>query len=328
MAIKDVQRDGNCLLWAVIVSYLEQVKTNKNQFKTRYKSLFGIEVGWERIFNFADFNFADKENEKLVKVFRNRICDYIETKLDTKRPDNKANFRSMLLESEINKKNKESYPNNSEDTQIRKTLEQMRKNGEITGSVEIEAICNILNCNIIRINEDFDVASRERFEPDNNVIANNEVKLYYQARHYQYFSNVTNQTPTKRNEEETTKVVTPSFEVNSNNNSSQESILFPREESADFLINARLKLKNQLSDKEINEETQNAIIDIFIEDIIKVPAHQKNEILEKSIFELNNQDQLFTNPNLVFESFIKPIINGSKTGDQQLLKESTNANTN
>lgn len=203
----------------------------------------------------------------------------------------------------------------------------MRKNGEITDSVKIEAICNILNCDIIRINEDFDVASRERFESD-NVIANNEVKLYYQTRHYQYFSNVTNQTPAKRNEEETIKVVTPSFEVNSSNNSSQESILFPREESADFLINARLKLKNQLSDKEINEETQNAIIDIFIEDIIKVPAHQKNEILEKSIFELNNQDQLFTNPNLVFESFIKPIINGSKTGDQQLLKESTNTNTN
>ncbi|WP_342217982.1 hypothetical protein [Spiroplasma endosymbiont of Amphimallon solstitiale] len=49
-----------------------------------------------------------------------------------------------------------------------------------------------------------------------------------------------------------------------------------------------MKLKNKLSDKEINEEIQNAIIDIFIEDIIKVPAHQKNKILEKSIFELNN----------------------------------------
>ncbi|WP_342217983.1 OTU domain-containing protein [Spiroplasma endosymbiont of Amphimallon solstitiale] len=84
------------------------------------------------------------------------------------------------------KKNKKIYPNNSEDTQIRKTLEQMRKNGEIIGSVEIEAICNILNCDIIRINEDFDIANRERFEPD-SVIANNEVKLYYQAGHYQYF---------------------------------------------------------------------------------------------------------------------------------------------
>lgn len=327
MAIKDVQRDGNCLLWAVIVSYLEQVKTNKNQFKKRYTALFGIEVGWERIFNFADFNFADKENEKLVKVFRNRICDYIETNLDTKRPNNKANFRSILLDSEINKKNKELYPNNSEETQIRKTLEQIRKNGEITGSVEIEAICNILNCDIIRINESFDIANSERFEPD-NVIANNEVKLHYQAGHYQYFSNVSNQTPGKKNEEETTKLVTPSFKVNSNNNNFQESVSFQTEESDHFLINARLKLKKQLSDNEINEETQNAIIDIFIEDIIKVPAHQKNEILEKSIFELNNQDQLFTNPNLVFESFIKPIINGSKTGDQQLLKESTNTNTN
>ncbi|WP_342258026.1 hypothetical protein [Spiroplasma endosymbiont of Nomada ruficornis] len=111
MAIKDVQRDGNCLLWAVIVSYLEQVKTNKNQFKTIYKSLFGLEVGWERIFNFADFNFADKENEKLVKVFRNRICDYIETNLDTKRPNNKANFRSMCWIVKVSATKLFFYPN-------------------------------------------------------------------------------------------------------------------------------------------------------------------------------------------------------------------------
>ncbi|WP_308149474.1 hypothetical protein [Spiroplasma sp. AdecLV25b] len=61
MIIKDVPGDGNCLLWAVMVSYLEQVKTDEEQFKKRYKALFGVESDWNRIFNFNDFDFKDKK---------------------------------------------------------------------------------------------------------------------------------------------------------------------------------------------------------------------------------------------------------------------------
>ncbi|WP_375317320.1 hypothetical protein [Spiroplasma endosymbiont of Virgichneumon dumeticola] len=61
MIIKDVPGDGNCILWAVMVSYLEQVKTDEEQFKKRYKALFGVESDRNRIFNFNDFDFKDKK---------------------------------------------------------------------------------------------------------------------------------------------------------------------------------------------------------------------------------------------------------------------------
>ncbi|WP_339048797.1 OTU domain-containing protein [Spiroplasma endosymbiont of Colias croceus] len=180
----NVPKDGNCLFWAVMVSYLEQVKINQEEFKNRYTSLFGSEIGWERIFNFDDFNFSDKENEKLVKIFRDRICDYIETNLNTKRPNNKANFRSALLDSEIANKffNKEGKKEIKEENQIKIILEKMRKNGTWGGSIEIEAMTNLLNCKINR--------NGEIFEPDNKISNLIEIKLNFENQHYQYISNL------------------------------------------------------------------------------------------------------------------------------------------
>lgn len=99
MQIKDVAGDGNCLLWTVMLSYLEEVKSNEEQFKARYKTLFGRESGWERIFkvSYKDFDFFDTENINLVQKFRNVICDYIEKNLNAKRPENKADFKTILL---------------------------------------------------------------------------------------------------------------------------------------------------------------------------------------------------------------------------------------
>ncbi|WP_375317321.1 hypothetical protein [Spiroplasma endosymbiont of Virgichneumon dumeticola] len=95
---------------------------------------------------------------RLVKLFRSRICNYIKENLDTKRPPNKGDFKSLLLDSKINKK---INPKDNEEKQLETTLKEMRKNGNYAGSVEIEAICNI-----IRSNEASDVEYIEKFKPD------------------------------------------------------------------------------------------------------------------------------------------------------------------
>ena len=87
------------------------------------------------------------------KKLRQRAMDYIQNNLYTKRPENKATFASALLDSEINKEYKIDHPDADKRTQIAATLKQMRVDGEIAGSIAIEAICNIENCNIIRIND-------------------------------------------------------------------------------------------------------------------------------------------------------------------------------
>lgn len=280
MKIKDVAGDGNCLLWAAMLSYLEEVKSNEKQFKERYAKLFGREIGWERIFNFNDFNFNNSENIKLVKTFRNRICDYIEQNLDKKRPENKADFKSMLLDSEINKKNIKSE---NKEKQIKTTLNEMRKNGTYTGSVEIEAICNILECNIIRVNEK-QTNWIETFKPD-DVKTDTEIKVDYKDGHYKYYSNITN--------------------------SSEENISTTPKQNDNFLANARLIFRNEiLKNKDIDEKNCNAVIDIFIKDLTNAPEDKQIEILKTSIFELNNQDK-------IFESFVKPKANQTKTCAQE-----------
>lgn len=119
------------------VSYLEEVKSNEEQFKVRYKALFGKEVGWERIFkvSYKYFDFFDSENINLVQTFRNVICDYIKKNLNKKRPENKADFKTILLYS---------Y-DGDEEKQPETILEEMRKNGNYAGLAELTAICNILN---------------------------------------------------------------------------------------------------------------------------------------------------------------------------------------
>lgn len=53
-----------------------------------------------------------------------------------------------------------------------------------------------------------------------------------------------------------------------------------------------------------------------MEDIAKTPIYKRHEILQKQIFELNNQEKIFKNPNISFESFVKPIVNKPKSCKQ------------
>ncbi|WP_308149475.1 hypothetical protein [Spiroplasma sp. AdecLV25b] len=241
----------------------------------------------------------------LVKLFRSRICNYIKENLDTKRPPNKGDFKSLLLDSKINKK---INPKDNEEKQLETTLKEMRKNGNYAGSVEIEAICNILNCNIIRSNEASDVEYIENFKPDYGK-TNDEIKLhYYGNEHYKYSSNVIN----NRSEENISSATNQNYNALDYNNATSQFKNF---------------YKQQLLSKDIDEENCNAIINIFIEDLNKSPSSKQLEILQKSIFELDNQDKLLENPNLSFESNVKPIINNPKTSAQEL-SAFANANIN
>ncbi|WP_339048835.1 OTU domain-containing protein [Spiroplasma endosymbiont of Colias croceus] len=78
--------------------------------------------------------------------------------------------------------NKEGKKEIKEENQIKIILEKMRKNGTWGGSIEIEAMTNLLNCKINR--------NGEIFEPDNKISNLIEIKLNFENQHYQYISNL------------------------------------------------------------------------------------------------------------------------------------------
>lgn len=257
MQINDVAGDGNCLLWAVMLSYLEEVKNNEEQFKARYKALFSQEVGWERIFKFSykDFDFFDVENINLVQIFRNVICDYIEKNLNEKRPENKADFKTLLLF------NREG----DEEKQPEIILEEMRKNGNYASLAELTAICNILKCKITIKSNETQTDYIDPIKPDDRNAIDSKIELhyFYENQHYKYFSNITN---------------------NNEENISLNQVL-----KLDFLLQARISLENKLANKNIDEKTQNDIINVFIDKLTKTPDHKLNDKLKKYEDELSSQ---------------------------------------
>ncbi|WP_425380717.1 hypothetical protein [Spiroplasma endosymbiont of Polydrusus pterygomalis] len=289
--VHDVPRDGNCLIWAIIVAYLEPVKTDNKKFKSRYIKLFDSDDNYEKIFNFSNFDF--KNNKNLVSLFRTHICNYIEENLEKNRGENKAIFKSSLLDSDINKKNKELYPNNSEETQIKKTLEQMRKDANWCGSIEIEAICNILNCNIIRNNE--------KFEPDNQN-TNDIIKLYYKNNHYQYY--LTNnsveinfsQSQNSINNQPITIInaISP-LSINSEND----------DKNLELLKKDNIKLKYEIDDLKEQQYFANRRLDLEFNLLLKeneelISAKKYNKKLKYEIDDLKEQ-QYFANRRLDLE---------------------------
>ncbi|WP_353306582.1 OTU domain-containing protein [Spiroplasma ixodetis] len=177
--LKNVPKDGNCLFWAIIFAYLEPVKKDQYQLQKRHKNLFGADTEYNFILEKVDFAFWKYiKNKNMLLLFRNKVIDYIQENIKTNRGDNKATFESSVLGSEINNKLNHNININKEE-QIRKTLKEMRKDGTWGGSIEIEAICNILNCKISR--------NEEVFEPDHPIPDFIEIKLHFANNHYQYY---------------------------------------------------------------------------------------------------------------------------------------------
>ncbi|WP_353487009.1 hypothetical protein [Spiroplasma phoeniceum] len=84
-------------------------------------------------------------------VFRNRVVDYINSNLYRFRSENRATFSSAILAEVIVL----GLDNLSEEQLIENYLNNMRLIGTWAGSIEIEAITNMLNTNIMRNNELF-----------------------------------------------------------------------------------------------------------------------------------------------------------------------------
>ncbi|WP_425377963.1 OTU domain-containing protein [Spiroplasma endosymbiont of Polydrusus pterygomalis] len=177
----DVPADGSCLFWSVATAYLLPVIDNDEEFRARFIQLFN--ESWldklphiqkllqnynlENNYNNQSW-YQDETAQRLVQtLFRNRVVDYMRSRLDTfTTRDSELTFRD-LIRIERNDANIDNY------------LQGMRELSTWGGTPEIAAISNFLNSNII-------VNNGGSYRPVNQNASNNIQIFNVDGNHYNF----------------------------------------------------------------------------------------------------------------------------------------------
>ncbi|WP_252320827.1 hypothetical protein [Spiroplasma endosymbiont of Lariophagus distinguendus] len=195
----DVLGDGNCLFWSVATAYLLQVRTDDVNFENRFIQLFGLKnkkylrktQNLLKIFDLRNYDanqdwYRNPISETLISDFRIRVIRYIHTHLDDNHIQNsRAIFRNAIIQEEEAFRREEAERNKiqfSVSEEERRNfaisyLERMMEPQQWGGSIEIEAMTDLLNTNIM-VND-------IRFEPD--IETENSIQLFHiNENHYNF----------------------------------------------------------------------------------------------------------------------------------------------
>lgn len=329
--IIDVADVGDCLFWATMMSYLDSVKTDEKRFEMRYKKLFGISDNWKEMYqNFSAFDTKDKKNHHFVSTFRKNVINYMKIKKDE--------LSTILEDNGICDRINElhhNHPNNIKKIKVENVenyLELMEQDYIWGSDLELKFISDFLKVNIIlkkQIIENGKIKYLDVNFIDKNINTNEIIKLLFiNENHYQYYSNSINRVNKKKilddnkkenslSNQKTKRILKRKVNDGLLNNNCKRQILLNENKSEltnkrDIsLANARDSIKNQYKNNNIDNQTYNGIIDMYIGELSKIALDKHNKELEKIIFELHNQDKIYANPDYYFEENIKQDINSN-----------------